>query len=114
MANVKVNVIEREHKPRQTYLQYVEERLAVERKIKPTSFIRSTNKLFKTADKKVPSVKLSRNLGVQETITREQNTLRELFNGEPTFGTGRNLPKIKHKGGALNPNDGQTARMFGL
>ena len=52
-------------------------------------------------------------------LSREQDMLQELFNGERTFGTGNNLPKMEgvlRSGGGLMNNgdvDSETASMFG-
>ncbi len=52
-------------------------------------------------------------------LTKEQNMLHEMFGGEPTFGTGENLPKIDgvlNSGHGLIKNDdyGETGSMFGF
>ena len=52
-------------------------------------------------------------------LTKEQNMLHEMFGGEPTFGTGENLPKIDgvlNSGHGLikNDDDGETGSMFGF
>ena len=53
-------------------------------------------------------------------LSKEQDMLQELFNGERTFGTGNNLPNTDNKilrsgGGIINCGDeGATGEMFGL
>ena len=51
-------------------------------------------------------------------LSREQGILRDMFQGEPTFGTGRNLPVVTGRlitgGGIIKSGDrGETAAMFG-
>jgi len=53
-------------------------------------------------------------------LSKEQDMLQELFNGEPTFGTGENLPKVsgvlRTGHGLINNGDDyeETASMFGV
>lgn len=55
-----------------------------------------------------------------DNLSREQEVLREMFDGEPTWGTGKDLPKIEGKlisgGGIINSGDvdRETAAMFGI
>ena len=54
-------------------------------------------------------------------LSKEQGVMNELFNGQRTFGTGQNLPKINHtltSGTGLIKHDDmyerRTAKMFGF
>lgn len=55
-----------------------------------------------------------------QLVSKEQRILQELFRGEPTWGTGNNLPKVNGiliKGGGLIKNGDvyrQTGAMFGI
>lgn len=54
-----------------------------------------------------------------QQLSAAQNMLREMFRGEPTFGTGQNLPKLNGElrtgRGLINNGDGgDTGRMFGV
>ena len=57
---------------------------------------------------------------VQQTFSREQSMMRELFAGPRTFGTGQNLPQLNGAltsgGGLINNGDiyRETGGMFGL
>ena len=57
---------------------------------------------------------------IQQTFSKEQGMLRELFAGPRTFGTGQNLPQLNNAltsgGGLINNGDynRNTGRMFGL
>ena len=54
-----------------------------------------------------------------EALSYSQLVLKEMFNGDPTFGTGQNLPKINGtltSGGGLIKNGdlGETSKIFGF
>lgn len=56
----------------------------------------------------------------RRAITKEQQMLQNLFHGEPTFGTGNNLPVINRRitsgGGIIKSGDinSETAGLFGF
>ena len=57
---------------------------------------------------------------IRRAITKEQQLLQRVFHGEPTFGTGQNLPQLNRRltsgGGIIKSGDtnSETAGMFGL
>lgn len=69
---------------------------------------------------KPQNVKFVQTLNPAPALSKEQNMLQEMFNGEQTFGTGQNLPEVNgilRSGGGLINNgdaDGETGSMFGM
>jgi hypothetical protein len=78
-------------------------------------FISQPTKSFKPQN-----AKFIQTLQPAPALSREQDMLQELFNGEQTFGTGQNLPQMNGAltsgGGLINNGDdyGETGEMFGM
>jgi hypothetical protein len=115
---------------KQTYLEYAKEQESIEEVLNPTLSQRVksiASALPKNKVKKVSSIptrKIILNpssfVRTPVVLSREQNMMQQLFAGERTFGTGRNLPdtsnRILRSGhGLINNGDyGQTGNMFGV
>jgi len=69
---------------------------------------------------KQPKVAPAPFVKTQQVLSKEQNMMQQLFAGERTFGTGRNLPDtseqvLRSGGGLVNNGDtGETGNMFGV
>lgn len=113
---------------KQTYEEYKKEMDTLSKKQAKTQTIKAVSK---SPDKVLKKLNLNKPTAISKSgikfvqrapqfvMSQSQQMLNEMFSGERTFGTGRNLPVINHtltsgEGIIKSGDGGQTGRFFGF